>query len=105
MVLSSEDRGFLEKIIDQQIQNIPNLVGFARNEQVKKGLMITNDYDFVIGQVFSTILGSFSSYYTQKLTNIFSLPTPDQLQTSMQEAVNVIIRRLPEIRNAIYSCG
>jgi len=53
MSLSPEDRGMLEKIIDQHIKNIPNYVSFARDENVKKALMLNNDYDFVMGKLFS----------------------------------------------------
>ena len=49
MVLLPDEQGMLEKIIDQYIQNIPKNVAFARDEKVKKGLMINNDYDFVMG--------------------------------------------------------
>ena len=105
MALSPEDRGMLEKIIDLQIQNIPKNVAFTRDEKVKKGLMINNDYDFVMGQVFSSIISAFSSYYMDKLKTSLILPTPQQFQDSLQEAVDVIIRRIAEVRKAIFDCG
>ena len=72
---------------------------------MKKGLMINNDYDFVMGQVFSSIISAFSIYYMNKLGKSLILPTTEQLESSIQEAVDIIIRRIPEVRIAIFNCG
>ncbi|MDE1842748.1 MAG: hypothetical protein KGH95_03765 [Thaumarchaeota archaeon] len=105
MSLSPEDRGMIEKIIDAEIEKVPNYIQFARDPNVKSGMMLTSDYDFVMGQTFSSIISTFSSYYINKIQKTMTLPDQEQLQGQIQEAVNVIIKRISEIRNAIFNCG
>lgn len=105
MGLSVDDRGMLEKIIDAQIKQIPKYVEFARDEHVKKGLMLNSDYDFVMGQAYNGIVSSFSSYYFNKITTMLTILNVEEFKNQMQEIVNVIINRMPEIRKAIFDCG
>ena len=98
MGLSVIDRGFLDKIIDKEIAEIPSQVKSFREPRIKTKFQLKEPNDFVFGVAFGTMLDSFSSYYTQ----IYQKPPT---QSEIDEVVSVIDNRIAEIRNAIFNCG
>jgi len=68
MTLSNVERGFLEKLIDDEIKGMKGTIDIARDEKNKKEWQIQNDEDFEgLGQVRDKNergLGEASSIFT-----------------------------------------
>ena len=68
MTLSNVERGFLEKLIDDEIKGMKGTIDIARDEKNKKEWQIQNDGDFEgLGQVRDKNergLGEASSIFT-----------------------------------------
>ncbi len=62
MALSNEERGFLEKLIDQEIKGMKGTIDIARGEQSKREWQVLNDEDFALGWALSTIFNNFRSF-------------------------------------------
>ena len=99
MVLDAIDRGNLEMSIDSQIKGIPALVSQFRDQDVKKFFQYKNENDIVFGMVFGGIIERFGFYYN--ITHSNRPPSPEDAS----EALEIILRRASEIREAIFNCG
>jgi len=97
-LLDDNDRGFLENLIDKQIQGVEDIVSIARNENNKKEWQIQNDGDFTLGWALGVIFNDFALYYSQ-----FHKAYMDQEQVN--QAINIISKRIREIKEAIFKCG
>ena len=95
MVLSLEERGMLEKIIDEIIATIKTYKEMFVDPRVKQTFHIEKLEDFLFGMMYGEINCTFSSYFTT-----IKHRKPDQ--SELHEVSQVILKRLPEIRNAIY---
>ena len=98
MALDDEDRVFLEKTIDTIIKQVPDLVKMARLEEYQKYAQYKEADDFVIGIATGMIYGAFVQYFV----------TRQQRQANSDEvsgANQVIVRRMREIKDAIFKCG
>ncbi|MGI0082144.1 MAG: hypothetical protein ACREAF_00715 [Nitrosopumilaceae archaeon] len=95
MVLSAEDRGMLEKIIDAVIATIKEQKKMFENPIVKQEFHVEKIEDFLFGMFYQEITSTFSTFYTT-----FKHRRPNE--SELQEIVQVVLKRLPEIRNAIY---
>lgn len=104
MGLSPIVRGFLEKIIDEEIAKIPSEVEFARIPEVRRRLLLNNDYDYVIGRFFGNTLTRFSSTYFASLQNTQNV-TKEMIDEGVKEGVDSLLRRISEVRTAIMNCG
>ena len=89
-------RGVLEQYIDSIVIAIPNIIQVLLGSSDKSQLQIQNKNDFVLGVALGNIQNAF-------LTTFVSLqaryPTPEELE----QVRNVIFKRIPEIRDAIFS--
>jgi hypothetical protein len=91
MVLDDSDRGMLERNIDKAIKEIAGWVRTIFNPDVKSGMHIQNEFDFVYGMTYQGIVRDFSNDYSDKYQRG---PTMEE----MQEVFQIIYRRIPEIR-------
>lgn len=96
MPLGPEHRAILEKMIDDQIQDIPSILNHCRMLKLDPLLKDMVESDFVFGYIWKSVLASFTSYLSG-----FRLEPDGQVAG---EAINVLINRLPQIRQAILSC-
>ena len=95
MGLSSNDRGFLDQVIDRTTNDAKNTKSMFVDPQIKTAFQLKNPEEFVFGRAYGQIFQSFSSYFP---TINKRLATEEELQ----EVSQVIIRRLPELRQAIF---
>jgi hypothetical protein len=100
MVLDDSDRGMLESNIDKAIKEIPGWVRTIFNPDVKSGMHIQNEFDFVYGMTYQGIMRDFFHDYADKY-QYQRVVTKEE----MQEVFQIIYRRIPEIRNAIQTSG
>ena len=92
------DRGQLEKIIDDTIAGVPELVQIYREESVKKQYFIKSEEDFAFGYSIARIFYPFKLYFS--MTRIRAMTEDEE-----KEMHKIINKRLAEIRNAILNCG
>jgi urate oxidase len=96
MAIDITMRGILEQYIDSIVIAIPNIVQVFFNRSNKAQLQIQNENDFVLGVALGNIQNAF-------LTTFVSLqaryPNPEELE----EISNVIYKRIPEIRDAMFN--
>ncbi len=100
MEITAEDRQMMQKIIDLKIKDIPELVNFSKNQNVKENFELTSSHDFVIGIVYAKILETITNYMTEKI-KLFGVPSPERLTELMEVSTQVTIERLEEIRQAV----
>jgi len=98
MALSDEERGFLEKLIDGSIKEIKSTIDIARNESNRKEWQIQNDGDFALGWAMGTIFDNFALYLTNSRQR-----NPEH--EDIEQAVEIITKRVREIKEAIFKCG
>ena len=98
MVLSIEDRGFLEQFIDQAIKEIPQLIPLYREPKVKSMLHLQTVEDYALGQMNGYVIGSLVASFVYR-----NLRKPTQEE--MQEIMNIINKRIGEFREAIFKQG
>ncbi len=98
MGLSVTERGFLDKMIDKEIAQIPSHVRRCRDPQTKAKFQLKEPDDFVFGIAFGSIMSDFTTYHSMIYNRSLT-------QEEMEEAVSVINKRMVEIRNAIFNCG
>ena len=98
MALSNEERGFLEKLIDEEIKGMKGTIDIARDEKNKKEWQIQNDGDFALGWALSTIFNNFVHY----ISNIHQKRID---QVDIEQAIEIITKRVREIKEAILKCG
>jgi len=95
MRLNSTDRGILDQIIDISINNAKRNFKFFSNEKVKQGFQLKNIEEFVFGIEYGTITNAYGNYFKSVH---FRIPTDEEAD----EMTEVIMKRLPEIKKAIY---
>lgn len=95
MVLTPEDRGIIEMIIDQIVKTGKNQKKDMLNPKVKQALHLKSPEDFVFGMFYGELNSSISSYFTTVKRRM-----PDLVE--LAEITDIILKRLPEIRNSIY---
>ncbi len=98
MGLTIEDRGMVEKIIDETINHIPEWMKMYRQEGMKTFYQFDKVEDFVLGVCYGYIQSGFSHLYR---FNHNENPTPEQIT----EFVNVFNNRMREVRDAIFNTG
>jgi len=98
MVLNEHDRGFLENLIDEEIKQVPSTMEIARMPRYQMEWQIKSDADLVLGWSIGSIFAGFVKYYTDLHKGGF--PPGDSGQ-----AVDIIIKRIREIKEAIFKCG
>jgi len=98
MALSNEERGFLEKRIDDEIKGMKATIDIARSENNRKEWQILNDADFALGWALGTIFNDFSHY-------ISSIHQKRIDQVDIEQAIEIITKRVREIKEAIFKCG
>ena len=98
MTIDATMRGLLEQYIDSIVIAIPNIVQAFFDPSKKAQMQIQNEKDFALGVALGNIQNAF-------LTSFVSIharyPTLDELS----EISNIIFKRMPELRNAIFSAG
>ena len=94
MVLTPTDRGVLETVIDKAIKEAKMNVQTFAPKIVRNSFHIENAEDFAFGMAYGEITATFSSYLTASRR---MLPTADELT----EVSAIILRRMPEIKNAV----
>ena len=93
-MLSSHDRGTLEGIIDHVIKSAKSHSKIVDSE-FSKELHLEKPTDFVFGMIIGEVTTAFGSYYNQVHDQFID-------DTINKEVAQIIIRRLPEIRQAVY---
>ncbi|MCH8915326.1 MAG: hypothetical protein IIA82_05730 [Thaumarchaeota archaeon] len=98
MPLTNEERGQLEKSIDIEISRLKRTVDFARVAMKNKEWGVQNDSDFVLGWSLGSIISDFSH-------NISYTRQVNPPQEDINEGVDIISKRVREIKEAIFKCG
>jgi len=98
MVLDEFDRGYLENLIDREIKLVPSTMELARMPRYQKEWQIKSDADLVLGWAVGDIFTGFGMYYSNLHKE--TLPSED-----LDQAVDIVIKRVREIREAIFKCG
>jgi len=100
MEITAEDRKMLNDIVDFQIQNMYQTIDFGNDEEIKKKLKVTNSYDFILGMMYTKTVDALTSYLLEKM-KIGGTPTAEELSDIMTVASDVIIDRIPEIKQKV----
>jgi len=98
VALDNDDRAYLEKTIDRTIIQVPSIVRMSRFENYQKHAQYKDADDFVLGFATGAIYGGFSEYFVarhQRMTN----------DDEVTEVNQVVLRRMREIKDAIFNCG
>ena len=98
MVLDGYDGGYLENLIDMEIKGVPSTMEIARAPRYQKEWQIQSDVDLVLGCTVGAIFTGFSMYYVNLHKE--TLPLED-----LDQAVDIVIKRVREIKEAIFKCG
>ena len=99
MEVKEEDKEAIMSIVNIQLQNIPNLVQFSENENVRINLGISNSFDFVMGIVYNGMLASINNYFLQKMK--IQQPTREQFMEIMEIATSETLTSLTDIKQEI----
>ena len=99
MEIKEEDKTAIHSIVEAQLKNIPNLVQFSENENVRENLGISNSFDFVMGIVYDGLLASISNYFLQKMN--IQQPTREQFMEIMEVATSETLLSLSDIKSEI----
>jgi len=95
MPLSPSDRGVFEKIIDDAINRAKYVVKMYSNEKTKRSFHITNVPDFAFGWIYNDINSKSTSIF-------FDIHERNMTTSEIKESAAIVLRRLPEIRKAIF---
>ena len=98
MPLDNQMRGALEKIIDSELEHIPNWLMIFRDIELKKQLMLKDENEVVFGMVWGEVITSFLSNFIDKYKRTLS-------DSERGEMIKILIKRSAEIRNAILDAG
>jgi hypothetical protein len=98
MAIDLTMRGLLEQYIDSIVIAIPNIVRVFFDPSKKVQLQIQNENDFALGIALGNIQNAF-------LTSFVSIQARYPTLEELEEISNIIFKRTPEIRNAIFSAG
>jgi hypothetical protein len=96
--LGDTERGILENVIDNCITWIPEWVPEYRKEEAKKMWMYEKAEDFLLGLTIGMIFSTFEGFFL----------TMHKRQLDPEERTNVmtiIFKRMPQIREALFSSG
>lgn len=98
MVLTIEERGALERIIEKFVAAIPENIKLWRLENVRNEYKIKDVDEFVYGHTYGSIITTFANmiYVVESRT-----PTVQEIE----EAKEVIFERIPKIKEAIHRSG
>ncbi len=96
MGLDAAARGDLEKIIDDVIADIPQMVIEIRD--IKSDWQIKEENDFVFGAAWATIIERFATSYSIAYQEILD-------DEERKEEVKVILNRIREIKEALFQAG
>ena len=99
MEIEEEDKVAISAIVDTQVKNIPSLVQFSKNKNVRENLGISNSFDFVMGMVYDGMLASINSYFLQKMK--IQQPTREQFMEIMEVATSETLLSLSDIKSEI----
>ena len=95
MTLTSEQRGALERIIDETVKHSGEILKAVRNPNLDLHQAIQNDDDYTVGFAHGFIIAAFS----QRIRN-----DPDFMD-KLLESLDILYRRTPEIKKAIFDQG
>ena len=98
MAIDATMRGVLEQYIDSIVIAIPNIIRVFFDPSKKARLQIQNENDFVLGVALGNIQNAFLTTFVSTQARY---PSPEELT----QISNVIFKRIPEIRDAIFSAG
>jgi len=98
MTLSNEERGHLEKSIDNEISTLSKTIGIARVARNNTQWQVKNDSDFALGWALGSIISDFTH-------NMVDTRQGNPNQEDYDEAVAIITKRVREIKEAIFKCG
>ncbi len=98
MTLSSQNRGMLEQIIDREIAEVEPLMRAFQQPEAKSRLQISKEEDFVLGVAMGYIMGKYDATF---LSVNHRTGNPEELL----EATNIILKRVGEIKEAIFKSG
>ena len=96
MEITEADKTAISSIVNMQLENIPNLVQFSKNENVRENLGISNSFDFVMGIVYDGMLASINNYFLQKMK--IQQPTREQFMEIMEVATSETLSSLTNIK-------
>lgn len=97
MSLTSEERGELEKAIDQAINIIPPTLPVLRMKESPLGKHVENKEDFVLGQMIGWTFGVMAELMSQKGKS----PRPE----TVDEITDAVLRRMPQLKESIFKQG
>jgi len=97
MSLTAEERGELEKAIDQAIEIVPPTLPLLRLGESPLNKHIENKEDFVLGEM----IGWTFAIMAELMSNKGKSATPE----IMEEVTKVILNRMPELKEAIFKQG
>jgi len=97
MNLTSEERGQLEKAIDEAINIIPPTLPVLRKEDSPLGKHVENKEDFVLGQMIGWTFGIMAEIMARKGKS----PKAD----TINEITDVVLKRMPQLKEAIFKQG
>ncbi len=100
MEITAEDRKMLNDIVDFQIQNMYQTVDFGNDEEIKKKLKVTNSYDFILGMMYTKIVGALTIYLLEKM-NIGGTHTSEETRDIFKVTSDVIFDKIPEIKQKV----
>ena len=95
MGLSIQDRGSLDKLIDSFVNNLSNSTHPLQDKEIAQLLHVKSIEDFIFGSIYGSIIGNVNGYFSlvkHRLPN----------QEELKEIGDVIVKRLPEIREKIF---
>jgi len=95
MGLSIQDRGFLDKLIDSFVNNLSNSSHPFQDKEMAQLLHVKSIEDFIFGSIYGSIIGNVNGYFTLVKNG---LPNQEELK----EISEVIVKRLPEIKEKIF---
>lgn len=97
MSLTPEERGELEKAIDEAINILPTTLPLLRKEDSPLGKHVKHKEDFVLGQMIGWAFGIMSEIMTRNGKS----PTPERLN----EITEAVLNRIPQLKEAIFKQG
>ncbi|MFQ5969846.1 MAG: hypothetical protein ACE5J2_05070 [Nitrososphaerales archaeon] len=98
MALDTVDRGMLQRMIDDAIEDIDAWIQFSRRPEQKSRLQLKEEGDFVLGLTWGRVLGTFTANFA--ISHRRRLNSEEQ--HDLYDAVN---KRTGEIRKAIFKSG
>ena len=98
MALTDYDRVILNQLIDRCVNDISSLVEFARMPELRSMFKDKDGYDFSLGAAVSEINMGFLQGFILRNHR----PTNKEERAEM---LNILGKRIHEIKEAIFKCG